>query len=73
MAVNKLFSKYKVEIEVMKPRVPYRETIRKSQAYVVNIRSSQADTDNMVMLPWNSSHPAIWRLYVFEERYLRCT
>lgn len=29
VTVNKLVSKYKVEIEVMKPRVPYRETIRK--------------------------------------------
>jgi elongation factor G len=32
VAVNKLFSKYKVEIEVMKPRVPYRETIRKKSS-----------------------------------------
>ncbi|MBH1940613.1 elongation factor G [Mobilitalea sibirica] len=29
VTVCKLFTKYKVEIEVMKPRVPYRETIRK--------------------------------------------
>lgn len=29
VTVCKLFSKYKVEIEVLKPRVPYRETIRK--------------------------------------------
>ncbi|HKL99811.1 MAG TPA: elongation factor G [Mobilitalea sp.] len=29
VTVCKLISKYKVEIEVMKPRVPYRETIRK--------------------------------------------
>lgn len=29
VVVSKLFSKYKVEIETMKPRVPYRETIRK--------------------------------------------
>jgi elongation factor G len=32
VAVSKLFSKYKVEIEVMKPRVPYRETIRKKSS-----------------------------------------
>ena len=29
VTVCKLLSKYKVEIEVMKPRVPYRETLRK--------------------------------------------
>lgn len=29
VTVNKLLTKYKVEIEVMKPRVPFRETIRK--------------------------------------------
>ena len=29
VAVNKLLTKYKVEIEVMKPRVPFRETLRK--------------------------------------------
>jgi elongation factor G len=29
VVVNKLFTKYKVEIEVMKPRVPFRETLRK--------------------------------------------
>ena len=29
VTVSKLFSKYKVEIEVMKPKVPYRETLRK--------------------------------------------
>jgi elongation factor G len=29
VVVNKLLSKYKVEIEVMKPRVPFRETLRK--------------------------------------------
>lgn len=29
VVVSKLFSKYKVEIVVMKPRVPFRETIRK--------------------------------------------
>jgi elongation factor G len=29
VTVSKLLTKYKVEIEVMKPRVPYRETIRK--------------------------------------------
>ncbi|MDF2539284.1 MAG: hypothetical protein K0S76_2305 [Herbinix sp.] len=29
VTVSKLFSKYKVEIEMMKPRVPFRETIRK--------------------------------------------
>lgn len=28
VVVSKLFSKYKVEIDVMKPKVPYRETIR---------------------------------------------
>ncbi len=29
VTVSKLFAKYKVEIEVMKPRVPFRETLRK--------------------------------------------
>ncbi len=29
VVVNKLLTKYKVEIEVMKPRVPFRETLRK--------------------------------------------
>lgn len=29
VVVNKLLSKYKVDIEVMKPRVPFRETLRK--------------------------------------------
>lgn len=29
VAVSKLFTKYKVEIETMKPKVPYRETIKK--------------------------------------------
>lgn len=29
VVVSKLLSKYKVDIEIMKPRVPYRETIRK--------------------------------------------
>mgnify|MGYP001236386087 FL=1 len=29
VAISKLLTKYKVEIEIMKPRVPYRETIRK--------------------------------------------
>ncbi len=29
IVVNKLLTKYKVEIEVMKPRVPFRETLRK--------------------------------------------
>ncbi len=29
VAVSKLLSKYKVDVEVLKPRVPYRETIRK--------------------------------------------
>ncbi|SHO45030.1 elongation factor G [Anaerocolumna xylanovorans] len=29
IVVTKLFNKYKVEIEMMKPRVPYRETLRK--------------------------------------------
>ncbi len=29
IVVSKLFTKYKVEIEMMKPRVPYRETLRK--------------------------------------------
>jgi elongation factor G len=29
VVVNKLMTKYKVEIEVMKPRIPFRETIRK--------------------------------------------
>lgn len=29
VVVSKLLNKYKVEIEVMKPRVPYRETLRK--------------------------------------------
>ncbi len=29
VVVNKLLNKYKVEIEVMKPRVPFRETLRK--------------------------------------------
>jgi elongation factor G len=29
IVVNKLLTKYKVEIEVMKPRIPFRETIRK--------------------------------------------
>jgi len=29
VVLNKLFTKYKVEIEVMKPRVPFRETLRK--------------------------------------------
>ncbi len=29
VVVNKLLTKYKVDIEVMKPRVPFRETIRK--------------------------------------------
>lgn len=29
VAVSKLLAKYKVEIEISKPRVPYRETIRK--------------------------------------------
>lgn len=32
VTVSKLFAKYKVEIEVMKPRVPYRETIRKKSS-----------------------------------------
>jgi elongation factor G len=29
VVVNKLLNKYKVEIEIMKPRVPFRETLRK--------------------------------------------
>lgn len=29
VAVSKLLTKYKVEIETMKPRIPYRETLRK--------------------------------------------
>ncbi len=29
IVINKLLTKYKVEIEVMKPRVPFRETLRK--------------------------------------------
>jgi len=29
VTVNKLFSRYKVEIDIMKPKVPYRETLRK--------------------------------------------
>ncbi|MFV0344330.1 MAG: elongation factor G [Anaerocolumna sp.] len=29
ITVNKLLNKYKVEIDIMKPRVPYRETLRK--------------------------------------------
>ncbi len=29
VTISKLLSRYKVEVEVMKPRVPYRETIRK--------------------------------------------
>ena len=29
VTISKLFTKYKVEIEAMKPRIPYRETLRK--------------------------------------------
>ena len=32
VAVSKLLSRYKVEIETMKPRVPYRETVRKKSS-----------------------------------------
>lgn len=32
VTVSKLFAKYKVEIELIKPRIPYRETIRKKVA-----------------------------------------
>ena len=59
VAVSKLLSRYKVEIETMKPRVPYRETVRKKSSVRGRHRSNLVAMDNMVMLLLNLNHQVI--------------
>ncbi len=49
VAASKLFERYKVEIELKRPKVAFRETIRKKSMWSTNTKSSPADMDSMVM------------------------
>ena len=69
VTICKLASKYKVEIEVMKPRVPYRETIRKK----VSVRGRHKKQSGGhgqygdVLIEFESSGD-LEKAYVFEEK-----
>ena len=56
VVVSKLFAKYKVEIVLSKPRIPYRERSAKRFLYARNIRNSPAGMASTVMLLWNLRH-----------------
>ena len=45
----KLFERYKVEIELKRPKVAFRETIRKKVDVEYKYKNSPADMDDMVM------------------------
>ena len=47
--VSKLLTKYKVEAVLERPKVAFRETIRKKSMWTPSIRNSPAVTASMVM------------------------
>lgn len=47
--VSKLQEQYKVNVELSKPKVAFRETIRKNQILIKNIKNSPVDMASMVM------------------------
>ena len=57
--VNKLKNKFKVEVNLSKPKVSYRETINGKAEVAANIRNSRADTDSMATFSWYLSPRAI--------------
>ena len=66
IVANKLKERYKVDIELSKPKVPFRETLRKTLK--ANIRNSPADMDSMVMSRCVSSRQAIWKHLMYLSR-----
>ena len=50
VTASKLLEKYKVEIELTKPKVAFRETIRKKADVEYKYKNSPEDMDSMVML-----------------------
>lgn len=69
VTVSKLFTKYKVEIEVMKPRVPYRETIRKKSSVRGKHKKQSGGHGQYgdVLMEFEPSGN-LEQAYVFEER-----
>ena len=53
--VNKLKAKYKVEVELKAPTIPYRETIKSKIKVQGKHKNNQEDTDNMEMYGWSSN------------------
>lgn len=66
--VNKLKDRYKVDIELSKPKVPFRETIRKNSDVEGKHKNSPADTDSMVMLKCVLHLPVIWKHHMSSSR-----
>ena len=70
VVVSKLLNRYKVEIELSKPKVAFRETIRKKVRPRANTRSRPADTASTATSRCPSNPPAIWRLRIsLKKRY----
>ena len=69
IVVSKLKERYKVDVELSKPKVAFRETTpQEFRCRRQSIRNSPADTDSMAMLRCALSHPAIWRHRMYLSR-----
>ena len=69
VTVSKLLGRYKVDVEISKPKFAFRERSAGKWRLLAVIRNSPVDMDSLVTLRCPSSRPAISRhLYIFEEK-----
>ena len=69
VSVSKLLSKYKVDVEILKPRIPYRETIRKKVRVQGKYKKQSGGHGQYgdVHIEWEPSGD-LETAYVFEEK-----
>ena len=67
--LSKLKSKYKVEVYLEDPKVPYRETIRKKAIGEGRHKNSPADTASSAMFSWSSSRMTARKTWSLRKRY----
>ena len=53
VVASRILNRYKVEIELYRPKVAYRETLRKKVQVQGSIRRRQAEADSTAMFIWN--------------------
>lgn len=70
VVLNKLQAKYKVEVRLETPKVPYRETIRKKQPEKDVIRNNPVVMDSLAMSLSTMNQIRILKKWCLKKRYL---